>query len=148
MKVRLLALLFALVLVAGLPLAASAGPATGSADSDADGVDDDFDNCLFVQNADQVDTNHDGCGDACTAPVTCDGTGDTVVGSPDFVLLIANYGNNCNTSPELDCRPDCNSDDIVGAPDFSAMFSEYGNKTGPSGITTVQCMPGCACTPQ
>ncbi len=37
-----------------------------SGDSDGDGICDDKDNCSTVANADQVDTNSDGTGDACT----------------------------------------------------------------------------------
>lgn len=149
MKFRLIALLFVLSLAFGLPLTASAGPGPSGSDSDIDGVDDSFDNCDAVSNPDQADGNHDGCGDACTAPITCDGTGDTVVGVPDFSLISSTFGNNCNTNPSLDCSADCNGDNIVGVPDFSTISAEFGNKTGPSGITTAQCMPDlCQCTPQ
>jgi len=38
-------------------------------DRDGDGVTDASDNCPLVANADQLDTDHDGYGDACTSPV-------------------------------------------------------------------------------
>lgn len=149
MKVRLMALLFATSLVLGLPLAASAGPAAGGPDTDLDGVEDAFDNCTGVSNANQADADHDGCGDACTQPITCDATGDTVVGVPDFSALGAEFGNDCNANPGLSCTADCNGDNIVGVPDFGAIGGEFGNQVGPSGITTTQCNPStCQCTPQ
>jgi hypothetical protein len=89
MKVSLLAISFGFLLV--LPLAASAGPTSGS-DSDGDGVADPFDNCTAVQNADQADADHDGCGDPCDASITCDATGDGGVGIPDFNILLGEFG--------------------------------------------------------
>jgi len=148
MKVRLMALLFALSLALGLPIAASAGPTSGP-DTDLDGVQDPFDNCRGIPNALQEDANHDGCGDACTEPISCDANGDTAVGGPDFVILGAEFGNNCNLDPGLSCLADCNGDTAVGGPDFVILGGEFGNITGPSGITTAQCDPDvCVCTPQ
>lgn len=138
MKVRLLALLFALSLAFGLPIAASAGPATGS-DTDGDGVLDPFDNCTDEPNAGQQDGNHDGCGDACTQEIECDANGDTVVGVSDFTILSNEFSNDCNVNPGLTCAADCNGDDVVGVSDFTILSNEFGNKVGDSGITTAQC---------
>jgi len=149
MKVRLMALLFALSLVLGLPLAASAGPATGGGDTDLDGVENAYDNCVATGNAAQLDADHDGCGDTCTEPVSCDTNGDLIIGVPDFVTLSGEFGNNCNTNPSLSCSADCNGDGLVGVPDFVTLSAEFGNQVGPSGITTAQCNPAtCQCTPQ
>jgi hypothetical protein len=150
MKVRLMALLFIIALALGLPLAASAGPASG-VDTDLDGVQDPFDNCSGVPNADQADADHDGCGDACTEPITCDSSGDTAVGVPDFQAISAQFGADCSGGggPGHGCTADCDGDSKVGVPDFQAISSEFGNVTGQSGITTAQCNPStCQCTPQ
>jgi hypothetical protein len=130
----LLAITFGFLLV--LPLAASAGPLPGgSGDDDSDGIENAFDNCTAVANPDQGDVDHDACGDVCDANITCDATGDGVVGIPDFQLFLAQDGNNCNASPSLTCTADCNGDQIVGIPDFQIFLVEDGNSVGPSGIT-------------
>lgn len=43
----------------------SSGEGTTFSDYDGDGVEDDFDNCQIVPNADQLDSDGDGMGDAC-----------------------------------------------------------------------------------
>jgi hypothetical protein len=133
MKVSLLAMSFGFLLA--LPLAASAGPLPGGADGDGDTVEDAFDNCTVVPNADQADADHDACGDVCDASITCDASGDGLVGGPDFAILVSELTNNCNTNPSLSCSADCDGDLIVGGPDFSILVSELGNSVGPSGIT-------------
>jgi hypothetical protein len=141
--------MFGLCLIVGAPLAAIAGPASSTVDTDSDGVADPWDNCRVVSNAGQADADHNGCGDACTAAITCDGNGDTIIGNADLSALIATLGNNCNTNPNLNCDSDCDGNNIVGNSDVSVLIAEFGNKTGPSGITTTQCDPGsCQCTPQ
>ena len=133
MKVSLLAMSFGFLLV--LPLAASAGPLPGGADSDSDTVEDAFDNCTADSNANQADADHDGCGDVCDASITCDATNDGLVGGPDFVVLVGELGNNCNVNPSQSCTADCDGDLLVGGPDFVILQSELGNSVGPSGIT-------------
>jgi len=149
MKVRLLALTFGFILAAG---GAWAGPTPGGADTDADGVENAFDNCVATPNTTQTDTDHNGCGDACTQTVKCNFTnapGDPSVGLPDFLLLGMNFG--MTVSPpgtQGDCSP-ATPDGVVGLPDFLALGMEFGHTVGPSGITNAQCTPStCRCTPQ
>jgi hypothetical protein len=46
-------------------------------DSDSDTVRDDADNCIYVANTDQADTDGSGIGDACNSAIDPDGTPDT-----------------------------------------------------------------------
>ena len=132
MKVRLIALACGILLAVGLPLAASAGPTPSGPDTDGDTVEDAFDNCTNSSNPGQEDIDHDGCGDACDkGPITADGTGDTIVGVPDFGLLSAQFGSNTGGSADF------TGDTIVGVPDFGLLSAEFGNFIGPSGITNV-----------
>lgn len=144
MKVRLLAMVFGLFLVAG---SAYAGPLPGGTDTDGDTVENAFDNCRLISNASQTDTNHNGCGDACTAPITCDINGDKAVGTGDFLTQKANFGMTVPIGTLGDCQAVPNGS--VGTPDFLALKAQFGNKVGPSGITTAQCNTAtCQCTPQ
>jgi hypothetical protein len=144
MKVRLLAMAFGFFLATGT---AYAGPTPGGADTDGDTVENAFDNCTTVSNANQADSDHNGCGNACTASITCDAAGDMnlVVGSGDQAVIGMNFG--MSVSPGT--SGDCNMDGAVGAGDLAAFGMEFGNMVGPSGITNAQCDPAtCLCTPQ
>jgi len=143
MKIRLLAMAFGFFLVAGT---AYAGPVPGGADTDGDTVEDAFDNCMNSVNPSQTDTDHNGCGDACTADIACDFTGDKIVGSGDFVILRMNFGASVTPGTSGDCSP---VDGLVGSSDFVKLRMTFSNTVGPSGITTAQCdTSSCRCTPQ
>jgi len=155
MKARLLALAFGFFLVVGT---AYAGPLPGGPDTDGDTVENAFDNCTTVANANQLDTDHNGCGNACTClrtagvltcgvPTTtllCDKNGDKVVGGPDGLII-----SDAIVPPPPGSTGDCNGDTVAGGPDLLIFGMEFGNRAGPSGITTAQCNPAtCGCTPQ
>jgi hypothetical protein len=130
MKVSLIALTFGFFLVAGLPLAATAGPTPGGADTDGDTVEDAFDNCSAHSNPGQEDADHDGCGDVCDPLLLCDCDGNGGVGVNDYVTLLSEWG---NTAPPLTC--DCDGNGGVGVNDYVTLLGEWGLLKGPSGIT-------------
>jgi hypothetical protein len=146
MKLGLVALTFGFILAAG---GAWAGPTPGGPNSDTDGIENAFDNCINIPNNDQTDTDHNGCGDVCTQSILCDANGDLTVGLPDFLTLGMNF--NMAVSPNGtggDCDPP-GGDGVVGLPDYLALGMEFGHTVGPSGITNAQCKPStCRCTPQ
>jgi hypothetical protein len=144
MKERLQILALSLLLVIGLPLAAMAGPAPGGADTDSDGVEDAFDNCTTVSNANQADADHDGCGDACPGfdlPEDLDNSG--TVGLGDYNQLAAVWGgtadvSGCPGTPGIPEDLDCSG--TVGLGDYNALSAVWGatdngGVPGPSGIT-------------
>ena len=164
MKVSSIAIVFGFLLALALPVSGIAGPQwpTGQ-DADSDGVENAFDNCSLVANQNQADNVHNGCGDACRVNA-CDASGDSVIGVPDFQLLVAQLGNNCSAAlPErlAACSADCTNDGIVGVVDFQKLVAQLGQPAsnfppGPSGITNPNCQPSgtpgfpdatCDCTP-
>jgi len=131
MRASLIALTFGFFLVAGLPLAATAGPTPGGADGDGDTVEDAFDNCTAASNPGQEDADHDGCGDVCDPVLLCDCDFDAIVGIGDFVRMSASWG--IFPLPPDAC--DCDGDGFVGVSDFTILSQEWGQQKGPSGIT-------------
>lgn len=130
MKVSLFSMACGFFLAVGFPLAASAGPLPGGADTDGDTVEDAFDNCSADSNSNQNDADHDGCGDACDA-LLCDLTGDGKQGTPDFIILSGTW----LCGPPDTCAGDCTDDGKVGTPDFINLSADWNKSNGPSGIT-------------
>jgi len=81
MRFDLLASLLAFFLALGITGTATAGPGLG--DTDGDGVDDFFDNCLTDVNGAQVDADYDGCGNYCDGDFDQSGT----TGGSDFIIF-------------------------------------------------------------
>ncbi|MFN8422677.1 MAG: thrombospondin type 3 repeat-containing protein [Anaerolineae bacterium] len=84
-------------------------------DADGDGVDDGEDNCPFVANPDQLDTDGDGAGNACDD----DDDDDTILDGADNCPLVANPDqSNIDLDPHGDaCDDDLDGDGIVNAAD-------------------------------
>jgi hypothetical protein len=113
----------------GFPLAATAGPAPGGADTDGVTVEDAFDNCTTISNAGQEDADHDGCGDVCDPAITCDADGNGAVGGGDFIIISSQWGMTGALAG------DCDGNGTVGGGDFIQLSLEWGLQKGPSGIT-------------
>ncbi len=99
-----------------------------------DGVPHGQDNCRFVANTDQWDSNQDGFGNICDPDTTNDGQ----VGITDFNEFRLAFGKN-SSHPDFDPDSDYNGDDAVGILDFNILRNYFGGPPGPSGL-------GCAGT--
>jgi hypothetical protein len=106
------------------------------ADQDADGVDDDSDNCRALANGDQADQNADGYGDLCDADLN----GDEVVGGPDFTQFRAAFGTS-QGDPGYDPAADFTGDGAVGGADFTVLRTQFGGVPGPSGLSCAGVSP-------
>lgn len=98
-------------------------------DMDEDSVMDGGDNCTFVKNARQRDTDNDGFGNRCDA----DFNNDCIVNVVDLGLLRAGF---FSSDPLLDL----NGDDQVDAADLGLMRTMFYRAPGPS-AATIDCRP-------
>lgn len=89
---------------------------------DTDAILDRLDNCLMVANANQIDTDNDGFGNACDADFNNDG----FVGSADLGLLQVAFASNNPIA-------DLNGDGRVGSADIGAFVKLFFAAPGPSG---------------
>lgn len=126
MKMSLFASMVAVLLWVAAPNPSFAGSLLGN--SDADTHDDIVDNCRDAANETQIDTDLDGCGNACDADYNNDG----IVGGPDFFRLKACFGLSVTATSSLGpcASRDNTGDGIVGGPDFFVMKAQFGLKPG------------------
>ncbi|MFQ5635873.1 MAG: dockerin type I domain-containing protein, partial [Gammaproteobacteria bacterium] len=106
--------------LAGTPTTVTGEAFAGLADSDGDGVTNDFDNCSWSPNADQRDTNADGYGNVCDPDLNNDGT----VNFGDLVLLRSVWLTN-------DPDADLDGNGVVNFGDFSILQNLWLQPPGP-----------------
>lgn len=94
-------------------------------DADLDGVADASDNCLYVANPSQCDTNGDGYGNHCDADIDNNGT----VNSFDLEALRSVFGSVGANDADLDCNGVVNSFDLL------RLRDQFGEGPGLSGTT-------------
>ncbi len=104
---------------------------SGSADSDADGICDDIDNCVTTANASQYDDDLDGYGNVCDADVNNDCLTDT-----DDQWMILDHVFEPRTGPS---KYDINEDLQVTNDDVNAMLALANSPPGPSGLSWAAC---------
>ncbi len=97
--------------------------------SDFDGIPDDQDNCVYVDNADQLDIDNDGIGNVCDT----DFNQDCVVNFLDISAFTSNF---------LSSEPlyDINGDGTVNFLDYIVVVNDFLGPPGPSGVTNI-CYP-------
>jgi hypothetical protein len=105
----------------GSPDGATTQAAAIETDSDGDGVPDSRDNCIYVPNREQLDTDGDGYGNACDADLNNDG----FVNALDITAMRNQFG-------KRGVAGDLNGDGIVNALDISAFAKLFGKPPGPS----------------
>jgi hypothetical protein len=89
-----------------------------AADVDGDLIDDSADNCSSTANAQQLDADGDGVGNACDADYNNDGVVDDV----DFDLISGAYNSGVG-SESYDAIFDHNADGLVNAKDITVHLS-------------------------
>ena len=82
---------------------------------------DSSDNCLKVANANQLDADSDGYGNACDGDLNNDG----IVNSLDLGIVKTTFGSK-------DPRGDVNGDGIVNAVDLGTVKALFSTRPGPS----------------
>ncbi|MEM9385048.1 MAG: hypothetical protein AAGA68_08290 [Pseudomonadota bacterium] len=99
-------------------------PVGADSDADADGIGNAYDNCTFVSNTDQRDSNGDGFGNLCDG----DFNGDLLTTGIDFFL----FRNEIQSTDSPD--QDLDGDGIVTGADFVIFRGLLGQPPGPSEI--------------
>ena len=92
-------------------------------DTDNDGITDDIDNCILVENADQRDTDIDGFGNICDP----DFDNNLIVNASDLAYFKTKFFT-------ADADADLNGDDVVNAADLAILKTMFFKLPGPSGL--------------
>lgn len=100
------------------------------ADTDADGISDDADNCIQKSNADQRDTDADGYGNACDADLNQDGIINGLDIGP-FKSVFGTAASNIEPLTNSD-HADFNGDGVVNGLDVGSLKAGFGKAPGPS----------------
>lgn len=132
MKLRaILALASAMLLASVFVLSVEAGPDCSVGDNDSDGICDDDDNCLGINNPVQYDADFDGYGNICDYDVN----NDCIVGITDITASIAAFG--FPAPHESDTNELNNAVDIQ---DITGQIALFGvGPIGPSGKPCQTC---------
>jgi hypothetical protein len=99
-------------------------------DRDGDGVPDSFDNCPWIENADQLDSDEDDVGDVCdcdAVPLAADGNDDGSVDGADYTIWADNYGRH---QPVIRTEGDFNCDGSVDGADYTVWADSFGAAAG------------------
>ena len=99
------------------------------ANSDGDQIIDSCDNCVFVANDDQRDTNGDGYGNICDPDLD----NDNVVGILDFDIFRKAWLKTTG-DPAYNIDADLDGDGVVGILDFNVFRDHWLMAPGPSGL--------------
>ena len=127
-------------LLAGLVMALASATAL-AADTDGDGVVDNLDNCIILNNGpdalgpngdNQRDTDGDGYGNICDADLNNDGFVNTV----DYAMFRAAFGGTAPLTPEQE-NADLNGNGTVNTVDYAIFRSLFGKAPGPSAFNQV-----------
>ena len=105
-------------------------PALAQADSDADGIANDVDNCLDTANSDQRDSDGDGIGNACDADLN----DDCIVNAIDLGIFRSRF---FSADPDADF----NGDGVVNAIDLGVLKQRFFATPGPAAGQNL-----CTCT--
>lgn len=132
MKLRvILALASAALLTGVFVLGVNAGPICVPGDNDSDGICDDDDNCLGINNPVQYDADFDGYGNICDYDVD----NDCVVGAGDISNTISSFGAPAPNPADIN-----EANGLVDAGDISAVIGGFGSgPIGPSGKPCAVC---------
>ena len=113
MRLNLLVFVIAMSVSMGIATASFAGPGLG--DTDGDGIDDFFDNCLDDSNSTgpnlfpHLDTDRDGCGNLCDGDFTQDG----VTNGADFIAFRVAFAADASGDTDMDGSGGTNGADFI-----------------------------------